>query len=156
MDSDDDGWLDGIVLWVQQLHSKDPQILSYDSRTLPSSFPSRQVQEITLGCIKQFLTTLEAPHFASVQAKKRFLRLTRHYLLQGGRLFRKNDQGLPLLTVTDPDQRLRFLIHAHDQLGHRGVQCYIHAFPSLFRDVPTHSETLRDSLTFSHGLSWLR
>jgi hypothetical protein len=35
-------------------------------------------------------------------------------------------------------------------------ECYVHAFPSLFRDVPAHSETLRDSLTFSHGLSRLR
>ena len=65
-------------------------------------------------------------------------------MVQGDRMFRRGEKGLPLLVITDPQQRWDFLVHAHDRLGHRGVQATYETlrrrvyWPHLLADVKHH------------------
>ncbi|KIK62656.1 hypothetical protein GYMLUDRAFT_104662, partial [Collybiopsis luxurians FD-317 M1] len=72
VESDDDTWLDNIVLLTQLLEhqnsANEKVIPTYGPLTLPSCFTSRSVQESTLQKIRLFLTTLESPYFTSVQS----------------------------------------------------------------------------------------
>ncbi|KAG2054453.1 hypothetical protein BDR06DRAFT_852230, partial [Suillus hirtellus] len=59
--------------------------------------------------IFHFLTTLQAPSFNSVQARKRFVKKTVQFF---GRP--------PLMVVLNPEKQLAILKQAHKELGHHG------------------------------------
>ena len=62
-------------------------------------------------------------------------------------MFRKGEKGIPLLVVTDPQQRWNLLVQAHDKLGHQGVQATYETlqrrvyWPHLLADVKHHVQS---------------
>ena len=127
-ESDDDSWLDNIALLTlipdhnfkftlnAQQYEPDTEI------NLPSCYAARAQQEDLLRDIKQFLTTLEAPHIPDLQKKRRFLAKAMDFFVKEDKLYKRNGSKPPLLVITEPTNKLTVLTQAHENLGHRGVQ----------------------------------
>jgi hypothetical protein len=119
VESDDDTWLDEIALFsTQDIDEKD---LPYSPTLLPSCNLTRVDQEKLLRDIYHFLRTLEAPRFPSSQKHRRFITQATRYMIHEGQFLRRNGKGPPLVVVLDPHRRLKILVQAHDELGHRGI-----------------------------------
>ncbi|KAI5897280.1 uncharacterized protein SCHCODRAFT_01045075, partial [Schizophyllum commune H4-8] len=95
--------------------------------------------------IDHFLRTLEQPVLASPQAQRRFLNKAMEFFRKEETLFRRHAKWPPQKVVFDPDERLRILEAAHDDLSHRtGVQGTFDLlrrrvyWPHLYADVRHH------------------
>lgn len=70
--------------------------------------------------VRRFLDTLERPPNLTDEQFRLFIRQAAGYFIYEGRLFRKSRDGTSQL-VPPPLDRLRLIIYAHDNLGHKGV-----------------------------------
>ncbi|KAI5895739.1 uncharacterized protein SCHCODRAFT_02463045, partial [Schizophyllum commune H4-8] len=62
----------------------------------------------------EFLDTLEAPHFESVQKKRRFLSKAMEFFKQGSIMYRKRKTDPPQRVVLDLPERGTTICRAHD------------------------------------------
>ena len=119
IESEDDAWLDDIALFAEVSNSIQ---LPNKALQLPSCCMARHTQEQNLRDIDHFMRTLEAPKFPNSQKHQRFIRLTGQFMVQDGKLIKRNPRGLPLIVVLRPEARLKILEQSHDDLGHKGVR----------------------------------
>ncbi|KAG2045891.1 hypothetical protein BDR06DRAFT_900070, partial [Suillus hirtellus] len=77
-------------------------------------FMGTGLQEQNLKDIFKFLTTLEAPSFSSISAKKRFLKKAVKFFVQNGKMYKRMQARPPLLVVFDPEKRATILNQAHE------------------------------------------
>ena len=87
---------------------------------LKSRSPKSQQRDGRLFMIKSFLATPQRPSELSDKDYEQLIRQAKEYYLTGDKLFRKSREGGAQL-VPSPEQRLRLIRYAHDDLGHKGV-----------------------------------
>jgi transposase InsO family protein len=81
--------------------------------------------------------TLQLPRFPgdddrAAQARRRFLKKSQQFYLDGERMFKRNGDRAPLLVIFDPERRKEIMRQAHDLLGHRGVDATLHTIQIRF------------------------
>lgn len=132
----DDEWLDNVALLVERGKERNEEATRtknkylstmgeprYPKEALPSYILTVNARwETELDHIYRFLTTLDAPALASTQDQNRFLEKTKKYIIKDNKLWKKKDQGAPLLVIRDTKRRVEILTEAHENLGHRGEQ----------------------------------
>ena len=132
-EEEDDEWLDHIALFSSQQNPK-----------IPVSILAAIPAEDLLQNIFHFLQTLEAPSFATLQEKRRFVAKATQFLVRDGALYKRNGVNPPLKVILEKEQRTRILHAAHEQLGHHGEQPTLHHiksrfyWPGLWNDVRHH------------------
>jgi len=163
-ENDDDLWFDNIALLslipnhyfppfsIHESHSPASYaitILRTDTNS-PICYASRISQEHQLRDILKFLSILEAPIIENVQAKRHFLSKAMEFFIKDGHLFKWNGSRLPLLVILDPGQKNSILLHAHENLGHKGVQA-VHEviqnhffWPHMCMDVYHHVKSYHE------------
>jgi hypothetical protein len=134
VENDDDSWLDDIALLtlipdhkfppfpITSKTTKNPTLHHTNNLHIPTIYSARLTQETTLHDIQQFLTTLQSPIIKDIQAKCRFIAKAMEFFINDEKLFKKNGKKPPLLVIFDGSQKQSILLHAHENLGHRGIQ----------------------------------
>jgi len=123
----DDSWLDDIALLTFVPHADFPPFPKLEKPSKPVFVPglqcffTRQRQNDIIQTIFNFHKDAEIPVFNSIQAQKRFFSKCGEFFLKDSRLYKKNGNKSPLLVVTDPEHKQSILLHAHENLGHRGI-----------------------------------
>jgi hypothetical protein len=123
----DDSWLDDIALLTFIPYRNFPPFPKLEETTKLglekglSCFHMRQRQNDMIRDIYNFHKYEEVPPFIKSQAQKRFLNKCGEFFLKKDRLFKKNGTKPPLLVVTEPEHKNSILLHAHENLGHRGI-----------------------------------
>ena len=160
---DDDSWLDNIALLAlipdRKFPSFSTNITPFERTLIPSDRPqspplqcfmARANQDQMLHEIEHFLTTLESPVIENVQAKRRFLAKAMEFFVKDSRLFKKNGHHPPLLVIFDSKKKQSILLHAHENLGHRGMQAVYEVvrnrfyWPHLRTDVHHHVKSCHE------------
>lgn len=99
---------------------EDQTRLSTDNPVIFTS--SAMDQDKLLQDIYQFLVTLRTPQFTNDEKnikKKRFLKKSLQFFVQDNTLYKQSRDG-PLKVVMNPEERIRILTQAHEELGHQG------------------------------------
>jgi hypothetical protein len=154
VEEEDDEWLDNIALHItspdipletftpNQIYQTTPQ---YSPQEIPSyCFPATVRLDKSLRDIFEFLTTLEAPAFNSVQEQRRFIQRATQYFVKDNRMWKRRRNRTPLLVILDHERRLEILTQAHESLGHRGEQAVFETlrerfyWPHLRQDIKHH------------------
>ena len=163
-EDDDDSWLDNIALLslipnrkfppfpIHESHSPASYAItiSQTTKNSPICYASHISQENQLQDIFQFLSTLEAPVIENVQTKRRFLSKAMEFFIKEGRLFKRNGNRPPLLVILEPRQKNSILLHAHENLGHKGVQAVYEVvrnrffWPHMRADVYHHVKSCHE------------
>jgi transposase InsO family protein len=154
VEEDNDDWLDEIALYIgvaEEPHQdfgscKVFQVpLKGKAESLPSQGFAATVQpDQDLKEIFRFLSTLEAPHHASIQDQKRFIQRATRYFVKEHKMWKRRKGMTPLLVVFDQNHRLEILTQAHEDLGHRGEQAVFETireryyWPHLRQDINHH------------------
>ena len=130
-EEDDDSWLDSIAL-LSLIPSHQfppfPKINILPETNLDEStvqvYTSRISQEQLLEKVYQFLHSLSIPKFEDIQSKRRFIAKAGQFFIKESdkRLYKRNGSKPPLLVVFDAKEKLSILLHAHENLGHKGFQ----------------------------------
>jgi len=145
-EDDDDSWLDNIALLslisnhqfppfpIHESHSPTSYAITIAqiTKSSPICYASRISQENQLQDIFQFLSTLETPVIENVQTKRRFLSKAMEFFIKDGRLFKRNGNRPPLLVILEPRQKNSILLHAHENLGHKGIQAVYEVIRNRF------------------------
>lgn len=156
IEEEEDLWLDEIALYSGESQA---QFRPYNCHyvkiqdmtvSLPSAFSGTSHQENTLQDIFHFLTTLQAPSFNSVQARKRFVKKTAQFFVRNNQMYKRMQGRPPLLVVLNPEKRLAILKQAHEELGHHGEFStwetirYRFFWPYLLADVRHHVQSCHE------------
>jgi hypothetical protein len=136
VEDDDDSWLDDIVLFTQVIpqQNSQPQF----------SLINQTKEEQSLVDIFRFLTTLEAPNYATPQEQRRFIKKATQFYVKTGVMWKRQRKGNPLCVIFNKERRLQLLTNAHEELGHRGVQVVFDTvrlrfyWPHLYSDIKHH------------------
>lgn len=163
VEDDDDSWLDNIALSIfipnrqfPPFPSFSPQVnceahwTNHNCVSIQKCYSARESQNQTLHDIQHFLTTLQTPVIENIQAKRRFLSKAMEFFVKDSRLYKRNGNYSPLLVVFDGKQKQSILLHAHENLGHRGIQAVFevvrHRFywPHLRADVYHHVKSCHE------------
>ena len=127
VEDDDDSWLDDIALMTFIPNRDFPPFPRPEADLHPKHaetvqcFITQCKPEDTIQAIQKFLTTAEMPELKNLQAKRRFFSKAGEFFLKNSRMYKKNGDRPPLLVVTDPKHKYSILLHAHENLGHRGI-----------------------------------
>lgn len=153
----DEEWLDNIALFVTPAvtpegHFAEPRLEEIGRRQKRN--PSEELPSLTfantvkldqdLDNIFRFLTELEAPPNDSTQGQKRFLERCGRYFVKAGKMWKRRQNGRPLLVIRDRERRSAILTESHENMGHRGEQAVFETvreryyWPHLFADVKHH------------------
>ena len=124
----------------------------FDSQTIqqPQIYATRKTQENNLTQIYKYLTQNKIPLIQNLQAKRRFLNKTGEFFIQNSRMYKKNGNKPPLLVIFDGEHRNSILLHAHENLGHRGIftvyEVIRHRFywPQMRADVNHHVKSCHE------------
>jgi hypothetical protein len=101
---------------------------------------NRKGQQANLKAIQKFHSETKLPTFQKPQDQKRFLSKCG---VKDSQLYKKNGTKLRLVVI-DPDHKNSILLHAHENLGHRGiyaVQTVVEAqffWPNMRKDIHHH------------------
>ena len=156
IEEDDDSWLDEIALMTFIPYRdfppfpKIPQNLNSKITYQPQVYATRKTQENTLNQIYKYLTQDKILVIQNLQAKRRFLNKTGEFFIQNSRMYKKNRNKPPLLVIFDGEHRNSILLHAHENLGHRGVfavyEVIRHRFywPRMRADVNHHVKSCHE------------
>jgi len=126
------------------------QKLKSQNSTKFQIYATRTTQENNLNQIFKYLTTGEIPLLDKPQAKRRFLNKAGEFLIQNTRMYKKNGNKPPLLVIFDGKHRNSVLLHAHENLGHRGIYAVYevirHRFywPQMRADVNHHVKSCHE------------
>jgi transposase InsO family protein len=152
-ESDEGAWLDHLTLFAKRAvrhERKERPEIAYHAEELPSCLQTRAQIDEELRDISHFLRTLEIPRM-SIQRKKRFIQKAQKYFWQNDRLYRQDtEDAMPQRVILDPTSRLRALIQAHENLGHRGVEATYKTlkkrvfWPRMLDDVRHHVHSCHD------------
>ena len=116
----------------------------------PQVFATRISQENNLTQVYDYLTSGKIPQSLNLQAKRRFLNKAGEFFIQNSRMYKKNGDRLPLLVIFDGKHRNSILLHAHENLGHRGIfavyEVIRHRFywPRMRADVNHHVKSCHE------------
>jgi hypothetical protein len=153
IEMEDDSWLDDIALMtfiVNRQFPPYPKEEELKTRILDSTkeeaicYTARQRQNETIQTIFDFHMHAKIPTFEKLQNKNRFLNKCGEFFLKESRLYKKNGNKLPLLVVTDPQHKYSILLHAHENLGHRGIYSVLEVirarffWPNMRADIHHH------------------
>ena len=97
------------------LHSES-NTLSYSDIPRPDQANNKEER---LQLAQQWLSDLQRPLDMSDDAYAKFIRYSTHFFKDGNRLWCKDSEGAHKLVV-DPEDRLRIIRTAHDDIGHKG------------------------------------
>ena len=117
----DDSWLDYLSLFCS--HVAPISVTTTSTRLLSGESQQATVlsgsanQEQTLEDIFHYLTN---PASSDPPVSKQFLKKVTKYFVAAGRMFKRMNNGKPLLVIFDVPKRLELLTQAHEQLGHKG------------------------------------
>jgi len=165
-EDDDDSWLDDIALLMlipthyfppfpihsSHTHQHYSYTISLQDNIAPSfqCLTARATQENMIQNIYRFLSTLQAPVIDNVQTKRRFLAKAMEFFIKDQRLYKRNGHRPPLLVIVEPGQKNSILLHAHENLGHKGVQAVYEVvrnrffWPHLRADVHHHVKSCHE------------
>ena len=127
IEMEDDTWLDEIALMTFKVNRQFPPFpneLVNQTQVLNSTvnkaicYTAHQSQNDTLQAILDFHMHEKIPTFEKPQNRKRFLN---EFFVKESQMYKKNGTKLPLLVITDPQHKYSILLHAHENLGHRGI-----------------------------------
>jgi transposase InsO family protein len=127
IETEDDTWLDDIALMAIVSNknllpfSEEKESLVHLSSEETICFTTRNKQEETIQSIYEFHSENKIPTFDKLQSQKRFLNKCGEFFIKESRLYKKNGTRPPLLVVTEPKHKYSILLHAHENLGHRGT-----------------------------------
>jgi hypothetical protein len=111
---------------------------------------NRKGQEANLKAIQKFHSETKLPTFQKPQDQKRFLSKCGEFFVKDSQLYKKNGTKTPRLVVMDPDHKNSILLHAHENLGHRGiyaVQTVVEArffWPNMRKDIHHHVKSCHE------------
>ena len=99
--------------------------------------------------IKEFLLNLKIPSELSEGMRRKFLSNAANYFIKNGKLWKRTPKEFkpPSLVVFDPEQKIRIMRLAHDELGHRGVYATAKTvtnrfwWPNYFKDITNYVKT---------------
>jgi hypothetical protein len=148
---EDDSWLDNIALFsLLQQHPKLDKSFKRDPHSESYSLSARQGKEDTITKILEFHRDKKMPTFDKPQNRKRFLLKCGEFFLKDSRLFKKNGNKPPLLVVMKAEHKYSILLHAHENLGHRGVfsvQSVVEPrffWPNIRKDIQHHVKSCHE------------
>jgi transposase InsO family protein len=158
VEEENDSWLDDIALFSGKSQASFHPYLTFyttlketkEITSTSTSFVGLTNQDSTLHHIFKFLTTLQAPPFNSVTARKRFVKKTAQFFIRNGRMYKRMQGRPPLLVVLEPKLRLIILTKAHEELGHHGEYStwelirYRFFWPYLLADVRHHVQSCHE------------
>ncbi len=120
-----DSWLDDIVLSILTPSQNSSFFLGIkgplEVQPELSCFKAQKRQDEMIQAVYDFHMHAQIPSFDKIQAQKRFLSKCGEFFLKSSRLHKKNGDKPPLLVITDPEHKYSILLHAHENLGHRGI-----------------------------------
>jgi len=158
LEDEDDAWLDDIALLslipshqfppfpIHNSHSKScySATLSLSPKPLYQCYSARLTQENQLKDIYRFLSTLQSPNIKNLQTKHHLLAKAMEFFIKDNCLYKRNGHLTPLLVILDSQQKNSILLHAHENLGHKGIQavyevvCSCFFWPHMRADVYHH------------------
>jgi len=137
-EDDDDFWLDDIALLMlipmhyfppfpihpSHMHQRHSYTISLQDNIAPSfqCLTACATQENMIQNIYRFLSTLQASVIDNVQTKWCFLAKAMEFFIKDQCLYKRNRHWPPLLVIVEPGQKNSILLHAHENLGHKGIQ----------------------------------
>ena len=95
-------------------------------------FLIKHKQDDTMEAIFKFLITAELPDLPNLQAKRRFFSKAGEFFLYNLRMYKKNGNRPPLLVIMDSRHKNSILLHAHENLGHRGIYAVLEVIWNRF------------------------
>lgn len=146
-DEEDDTWFSQAMTIFRQSgpdipHNPVQSPISRERWTLQLSATSDQT-DTHLHQIQDFLSNLKLPSDFSEGMRRKFLSNAVNYFIKDGKLWKRSTRDFkpPTQIIFDPEQKLRIMQLAHDELGHRGTfataKTIIYRFwwPNYFKDV---------------------
>ena len=156
VEDEDDSWLDDIALLTfVPTHTFPPfpkikrQVKSEDIKGF-SCYSTRKSQEDSIQAIYEFHSKAVMPSIEKIQTKKRFLNKCGEFFLKGAQLYKKNGNRVPLLVVMDSQHKQSILLHAHENLGHRGIFSVLEVirarffWPNMRADIHHHVKSCHE------------
>ena len=86
----------------------------------PTSNKFQRVEE-EIAQIEDYLRTQQKPDKITSEDFDKFIRKTRRFAIQDGRLWRRNANGRHQLYIPTPSERHIIIRASHDNLGHKGI-----------------------------------
>jgi transposase InsO family protein len=159
----DDAWLDDIALLsmlehhdieeariyalkkgAHQVTKRNRSLRNTDTETDQESRTADR-EERELRDIESALETRRTPlHLKTKKDRARFLQKVKQYFLKDGAMFKYNRQRMPRQVVFEKQRRVKIMIKAHEELGHRGEYSVWELinkrffWPKLRKDVHNH------------------